>query len=206
MKWSARRGRGMVLMPTRRSATPQKAVHHGMWPVLCRPTWVNSSMEAVVRKVMPTTPTPRAIMADLRDDQSEAAWNSRRWVSNKMSTARASNDSSMSAPAMMWRTIVPARRTTDTLQDRRCPRRMPRPKATRTRPAMAMRAPAASLARRGRNSSTTWSRPLRGGVMASRRSTIPASRMAADAHRLTRRVRRWLWVKSGAGGHESPIG
>ena len=35
---------------------------------------------------------------------------------------------------------------------------------------------------------------------------MPATRMAADARRRTRRVRRWDWRRSGAGGHDSPFG
>ena len=155
---------------------------------------------------MPTTPTPRAIRADRRDDQSEAAWKSRRWASSRVSTAAATNDSSTSAPAIRWRTMVPDNRTTATRHARRWPRRMPRPSATRASPAMAISAPAASLARRGRNSSTTWSRPRRGGVMASSRSMTPATRMAAEAQRRTRRTRRWARRRSGAGGHDSPMG
>ena len=138
---------------------------------------------------MPTTPAARAISAERSDDQSEAAWKSRRWVSSRTSTARATSDSSTSAAAMRWSTMVPDSRTTATRHARRWPRRMPRPRATRASPAMAIRAPAASLARRGRYSSTTCSRPRSGGVMASSRSMTPAKRMAADAHRRTRRTR-----------------
>ena len=35
---------------------------------------------------------------------------------------------------------------------------------------------------------------------------MPAKRMAAEAQRRTRRVRRWAWRRSGAGGHDWPIG
>ena len=76
-------------------------------------------MEMVVSTVMPTAPTPRAMRAERRDDQSEAAWKSRRLVTNSTSTANATSDSSKSAPAMRWRTMVPDRRITATRHARR---------------------------------------------------------------------------------------
>ena len=172
-KRSARCGEGHVWIPTSRSDTAHMAVHHGMCDVVVVPRWVKSSMEPVVSTVMPTDARPRAPRGPSgATSQSEAAWKSRRLTTRSTSTARATSDSSTSAPATRWRTMVPESRATATRQARRWPRRMPRPRATRASPAMAISAPAATLARSGRNSSTTCSRPRSGGVMASSRSMI----------------------------------
>ena len=100
-------------------------------------------------------PRPASTSADRSDVASEAAWNSLRLTSRKARTAPAISDSSKSAPATRWRKMVPPSRATATRQARRWPRRMPRPRAMRARPAMATRAPAATLARSGRNCSTS---------------------------------------------------
>ncbi len=119
-------------------------------------------METVVSNVMPTTPNTRAIIADRSEDQSEADWKSRRLVTSRTSTANATNDSSKSAPATRCKTMVSDSSATATRHARRCPRRIPRPRATSASPEMATMAPAATLARSGRNSSTTCSRPRSG--------------------------------------------
>ena len=150
--------------------------------------------------------TPRVTRADRSEVASEAAWNSLRLTTRKTRTAPAMTDSSKSAPATRCNRTVPASSTTATRQARRWPRRMPRPRAMRARPATATRAPAASLARTGRNCSTVWRRPRSGGVMESIRSMTPVTRMAAAPQRRTRRVCRWAWRRSVAGGHESPTG
>ena len=205
-KRSGREGRSIVWMPTSRSDTAQKAVHQGSVAWWCRPMWVNSSIDSVPNRAMPTVTAPSVMRAERSEVASEAAWNSLRLTSSRSSTAPAMRDSSTSTPATRCRKMVPASSTTDTRQARRWPRRIPRPRAMRASPAMATRAPAATLALRGRYCSSTWSRPRSGGVIESRTSMMPVARMAAAAQRRTRRVRRWDWRRSGAGGHDSPIG
>ena len=75
---SNRVGKGIERTPTMRSAAAWYACTHEIWNRWCRLKWAEISMEMVAPMVMATAPPTRATIADRNEDQSEAAWKSRR--------------------------------------------------------------------------------------------------------------------------------
>ncbi len=103
----------------RRSDAAWNAWPHEMWNRWYRLKWAEISMDAAATTMMVTAPPTRATMADRSEDQSEAAWNSRRLTSRTIRTARANNDSSMSPPASRCKNKVTVSSVTQTRQARR---------------------------------------------------------------------------------------